>query len=587
LKQVAGWIFCNRSVKSSAVNCIQKKLWITWSKFRFLRLPVEKRVRLEVTTDGRHLTFILVSLYESGYGVRVFGGDWFFRELMLLRKVAPIPFLYGGADVECGISITDQPSTLASRPSTLFVLDYDYFTGLLEKVEPPIALINTDREPHPGGWAAARETAARLPEGRDERERTSQHSRIDKKGEAQGCARGTRAGASAPDSLASELARDAENTSPTRSASVPAGALLADHEEIGSARGNQPADSKEFLEGQSQAGLQMDNQKGPTIRTANDHTAPGEYSSSVLIRDIRGKKSSSFDTGDPPLATALHAPYFMHPSVYHRGLHKKRSSDTDLDTRHSPPVTRYSAEGASASHPLPATSYSPQPHRRFRIGFFGTHDREFYTKHYHFPGMNRFEILEVFLQKYGSRMTHLRGFPRDWDPCEIAVSIDARGGDRSGKAFLSQEHYFEALHKCDFVLSPSGWCMPVSHNLIEAMFCGAIPITNGGAFMAEPLADDVNCLAFKNVEELAAAVERALAMDVGEVERMRWAVLDYYERVLEPNAFGEKLLRSESARVLVNAEENSVPLVFAGMVFPWDVPAEAPRRGEEVSGANL
>jgi hypothetical protein len=311
----------------------------------------------------------------------------------------------------------------------------------------------------------------------------------------------------------------------------------------------------EFLEGQSQAGLQMDNQKGPTIRTANDPTAPGEYSSSVLIRDIRGQNASSFDTGEPPLATALRAPYFMHPSVYHRGLHKKRSSDTDLDTRHS-------AEGASASHPLRATSYSPQRHRRFRIGFFGTHDREFYTKHYHFPGMNRFEILEVFLQKYGNRMTHLQGGPKNWDPCEIAVSIDARGGDRRGKAFLSQDHYFEALHECDFVLSPPGWCMPVSHNLIEAMFCGAIPITNGGAFMAEPLADDVNCLAFKNVEELAAAVERALAMDVGEVELMRRAVREYYNRFLEPKAFAEGLRRSDCRRVFVNAEENSVPLVF-------------------------
>jgi hypothetical protein len=29
-------------------------------------------------------------------------------------------------------------------------------------------------EPHPGGWAAARETAARQPEGQDEREGTSQ-----------------------------------------------------------------------------------------------------------------------------------------------------------------------------------------------------------------------------------------------------------------------------------------------------------------------------------------------------------------------------------------------------------------------------
>ena len=68
---------------------------------------------------------------------------------------------------------------------------------------------------------------------------------------------------------------------------------------------------------------------------------------------------------------------------------------------------------------------------------------------------------------------------------------------------------------------------------------------------------------------------------------MRLAVRDYYERFLEPKAFGEALVRSESGRVLVNAEENSVRLVFPGIIFPWDVPTEAPGRGEEVSGANL
>ncbi len=119
------------------------------------------------------------------------------------------------------------------------------------------------------------------------------------------------------------------------------------------------------------------------------------------------------------------------------------------------------------------------------------------------------------------------------------------------------------------------------------MFCGAIPITNGGAFMAKPLANGMNCLEFQDEDGLVAVIERALAMDADDVELMRRAVLEYYDRFLEPKAFGEKLLRSESARVLVNAEENSVPLVFPRMVFPWDVPAEAPGRGEEVSGANL
>jgi len=521
---------------------LQKKLWIAWSKLRFLRLPVERRVRLEVTTDGRHITFILVSLYEAGYGVQVVGSPAVFRELMLLRKSAPIPFVIGGKERSCGISITDKSGfnhrghrEHGGRKRVL--LDYDYFSGLMERVEPQISRIYTDGK--------------------------------------QGDAQGTCAGDAFSNPFTSELARDAETTSPTRSANDPA--LVYRAGELGSDGGKQPAYWVEFLDGQSQAGLQMDNQKGPTIRTANDLTAPGEYSSSMLIREIRGQNASSPATSHSPLVTApeaLRAPYFMHPSVYHRGLHKRRSPDTALNTRHSPSVTSHSAKGASPSHQSPATSYSPQRRRRFRIGFFGTHDRDFYTKHYHFPGMNRVDVLETFLKKFGHRMRPVSGAPDQWPDSEIAVSIDARGGDRRGKTFLSQDHYFEALRECDFVLSPPGWCMPVSHNLIEAMFCGAIPITNGGAFMAEPLADDVNCLAFKNVEELAAAVERALAMDVGEVERMRWAVLDYYERFLEPNAFGEKLLRSERARVLVNAEENSVPLVFAGMVFPWDVPAD-------------
>jgi hypothetical protein len=106
----------------------------------------------------------------------------------------------------------------------------------------------------------------------------------------------------------SELARDSENTSLTRSASGPTeDSLRSDDMRSGSAEGNQFADSMEFMKGQSQAGLQMDNQKLLTIRTANDLSASGEYSSSVPIRDIRGSNSvtlvsgpSQLDSGEAP-----------------------------------------------------------------------------------------------------------------------------------------------------------------------------------------------------------------------------------------------------------------------------------------------
>ena len=205
-----------------------------------------------------------------------------------------------------------------------------------------------------------------------------------------------------------------------------------------------------------------------------------------------------------------------------------------------------------------------------------------YSKQYHFPGMNRTEILNAFLSKFGDQIKILEGSPDSWPDANIVVSMDERGGDRVGKSFLSQADYFEAMRECDFVLSPPGWCMPISHNLIEAMFCGAIPITNGGGYMAEPLKDGKTCLGFSDAEGLVVVIERTLAMDADEVSRMRQAVRDYYWRFLGSKAFAEELPHSEHRRVFVNAEENSVPLIFPGMVFPWDVPAEV--RGGESGG---
>ena len=72
---------------------------------------------------------------------------------------------------------------------------------------------------------------------------------------------------------------------------------------------NQRPDSAEFLEGHSQAGLQMDSKKLASIRSANDSRASGDQTGSnaesVLIRDISGKKSSSGPvTSYPPLVTS-------------------------------------------------------------------------------------------------------------------------------------------------------------------------------------------------------------------------------------------------------------------------------------------
>jgi glycosyltransferase involved in cell wall biosynthesis len=138
-------------------------------------------------------------------------------------------------------------------------------------------------------------------------------------------AQGTCAGSVFSNPFTSELAQDCEITSPTRSASGPAGVAeppkadgkgsIASEDRrskigdrgTGSDGGNHLADSAEFLRGQSQAGLQMDNQKLPDIRTANALRACGEKSESVVIREIRGQNSSSPATSHSPPATAPQA----------------------------------------------------------------------------------------------------------------------------------------------------------------------------------------------------------------------------------------------------------------------------------------
>ena len=84
-------------------------------------------------------------------------------------------------------------------------------------------------------------------------------------------------GAAFPNPFTSKLAQDIENTSPTLSASGPALARIAPRG-IGSDGGNQLADFGEFLEGQSQAGLQMGSQKRATSRAAMGYDTCGDNS---------------------------------------------------------------------------------------------------------------------------------------------------------------------------------------------------------------------------------------------------------------------------------------------------------------------
>jgi len=202
----------------------------------------------------------------------------------------------------------------------------------------------------------------------------------------QGDAQGTCAGAAFSNPFTSELARDSANTSPSRSASGPAEALSADNAGIGSAGGNQLADSKGVLEGQSQAGLQMDFQKLQSIRMANDTSASKGNSSSVPIREIRGFHSVVLDPG---LSTLGATSYSLPPACGVRRLLHQAATAPEAPT----PATSYS---------LPATApealTSPSAWFGFRLrAYEGWRDLEKF-----FPdgeGELKENLKRIFLEK--------------------------------------------------------------------------------------------------------------------------------------------------------------------------------------------
>jgi hypothetical protein len=222
-------------------------------------------------------------------------------------------------------------------------------------------------------------------------------------------------------------------------------------------------------------------------------------------------------------------PYGMHPSIYYNGAH---------------------------THPWDPARHADHP-RPIQVGFYGTHDPEFYSRDYVFPGLSRSQLLEAFLACYGDEC-----IPAPTDQrAAFAVSIDQRGGELQPKRFLPQHAYLQTLRRTAFALCLPGWCMPLSHSLIEAMYCGAIPITNVHAFMHPPLRHGIEALTFTTIAEFHAAIQEAQAMPPHRIAAMRQAVALYYHEHLEPAAWGRRFVASGATRLLMNAEELSVPLI--------------------------
>lgn len=232
--------------------------------------------------------------------------------------------------------------------------------------------------------------------------------------------------------------------------------------------------------------------------------------------------------------------YFMHPKMYFDGLYLTMLKE-------------------------------PKAARPIRVAFYGTRDENFYKEHFFFEMLNREQILKCLFENFDNQIKRIYSLPSQWTSEKIVMAVDDRGGDRTEKLFLPPPDYIKALQKTNFFISPPGWCMPFSHNLIEGMATGSIPILNYSDMLSPRLQHQVNCLAFSSEAELINVINEALTMPENKIQEMRDHVINYYEENLSPGKWLKTLIDSAQSgvieEVLVNGEEVSMEILKPGVNF--------------------
>ncbi len=103
------------------------------------------------------------------------------------------------------------------------------------------------------------------------------------------------------------------------------------------------------------------------------------------------------------------------------------------------------------------------------------------------------------------------------------------------------DRWMDVIARADFFLCPPGIVMPMSHNIIEAMAIGTIPITSYPEWLSPGLEHMKNCIVFDNEDDLIEKIHLALAMSDTQKAELRDNAMQYYDRHLRPETFVSKI----------------------------------------------
>lgn len=111
-----------------------------------------------------------------------------------------------------------------------------------------------------------------------------------------------------------------------------------------------------------------------------------------------------------------------------------------------------------------------------------------------------------------------------------------------------------------FYLALPGVVIPISHNLIEAMAAGCIPVIHKdyAELLRPKLENRKNCFSYNTLEELDELIRDLFMINIFHIKKMHKEVLKYYKEHLTPKAVVDFIEEKKPKRIFIQAESVSL-----------------------------
>jgi len=202
--------------------------------------------------------------------------------------------------------------------------------------------------------------------------------------------------------------------------------------------------------------------------------------------------------------------------------------------------------------------------RKLSIFMAGNFNVEFYgkiAKDGFFDILSRNDIFDFLKQQYYYHQ--LNSFPNLLEFINSSINCKVVIIDSVNNFNIDLDKIKIILMKFDFFMALPGIVIPQSHNLIEAMEVGCIPIIQKtySDLLYPPLIHNENAIIYETREELDSLIEEVFKKNTEDIFLLRKNVLEYYDKYLTPKAVVDAIVSNNYNKIYIQAEHISLNLL--------------------------